>query len=133
MVRVHPVGEPRWGRPRTRLGLLLFTVSLVTFLAVGASRSAIETTAPPVILIGGLLILAFVPRAIPPSSGGRWSWFFERISTRSAARAYYLQLAVGIVGAVVALEVGAPIASSIAAGIVAVLGTILDLTSRSEA
>ncbi|WP_153038775.1 hypothetical protein [Rathayibacter tanaceti] len=102
-------------------------------LAVGASRSVIETTAPAVVLIGGLLLLAFLPRAIPPSSEGKWAWFLERISTASAARAYYVQLAIGVAGMVLAFQLGVPMASFVAAGVVAVLGAALDITSRSEA
>lgn len=121
--------DSRWGPPRTRAGLIVFIAALVLLLTLGAPHGSGEHIAPAVVLVVGILLLAFVPRAIPPAEG---SWARERLVSWSVAAAFYGELGVGTVGALSSLYTDSPLASIIAAGVVAVLGVILVLLVHGE-
>ncbi|MDY0912138.1 hypothetical protein [Rathayibacter festucae] len=117
--------EARWGAPRSRLGLIVFTVCLVSFCIVGTAFPEVRHSSPVVTLLVMVPLLAFVPRAIPLVER---SWLLERTAPRPTSASYYSQGAVGLVGATLAPLVDSQTPMLVAAGLMLIIGSVVVVT-----
>ncbi|MCJ1674348.1 MULTISPECIES: hypothetical protein [unclassified Rathayibacter] len=125
MRKTSTTPETRWGAPRSRLGLIVFTVCLVSFFIIGAVFPEVRHSSPLVTLLVMVPLLAFVPRAIPLVER---SWLLERTTPRATSASYYSQGAVGLVGATLAPLVDSQAPILVAAGLMLVIGSVVVVT-----
>ncbi|WP_133672040.1 MULTISPECIES: hypothetical protein [unclassified Rathayibacter] len=125
MRKTSTTPEARWGAPRSRLGLIVFTVCLVSFFIIGASFPEVRHSSPLVTLLVMVPLLAFVPRAIPLVER---SWLLERTAPRVTSASYYSQGAVGLVGATLAPLVDSQTPNLVAAGLMLLIGSVVVVT-----
>ncbi|QHC58530.1 hypothetical protein [Rathayibacter sp. VKM Ac-2760] len=117
--------EPRWGPPRSRLGLIVFTVCLLLFFISGAAFPEVQHFSPLVTLIVVVPLLAFFPRAIPLVER---SWLLERTAPRPTSASYYGQGLAGLCGSTVAPLVHTQTPFLVAAAAILVIGAVVVAT-----
>ena len=119
---VKRFGVSAWGVPRSRLGLMIHTGTVVILLLLGGYAPALWTMPPPVLVAALVLLLGLLPRSIPVVEE---SWLLERTEPRAMAAAATAEGSIAVTATLVALAVESPRPLVAAAGSVLVLGFVV--------